>query len=324
MSRRRLRWNYFKDRLIERFSKVVYKIGVDAGFDCPNRDGKKAFGGCAYCSQQGSLSPHIDPKAGIRAQIEKGIWFTQKRYKAENFIVYFQAFTNTYADPEVLRERYNSALIDPRIVGMSIATRPDCISLDNISVLKEFQSRFPYFTVELGLQSAHQNNLEWVNRQESVEDYIHAMKLLNEAKIPVISHIILGFPGESQNDMLDTVKLAEESGSFGLKLQMLHVIRGTKLAHIYSKEKFPLMEMEEYIPLIAHLLTHIKASTEIHRISGETDDNSLIAPAWVRHKTVLFEKLDAYLEANNLWQGKNVGYTSRFEEINKISIPSLS
>ncbi len=306
----RKRWNYFKDRLIERFGEIVYKIGVDAGFDCPNRDGTKAFGGCAYCSQLGSFSPQQDPKSNIQQQLEKGIWFTQKRYGAEKFIVYFQAFTNTYADPETLRQRYQSALIDPRIVGMSIATRPDCINSENIKVLKEFQEKLPFFTVELGLQSAHQNELSWVNRQETLEDYKIAMKLLVESKIPVISHIILGFPEETFQNMLDTVKIAQECGSYGLKLQMLHVIRGTKLAHMYDKNPFKLMSQDEYLELIVELIQHIDPKVELHRITGETEEKSLVAPEWVRHKTRIFDAFDNILATRDLWQGKKWGVKS--------------
>ena len=137
----RVRWNYFKDRLIEKYGGIVYKIGVNAGFTCPNRDGTKSYGGCAYCSQEGSLSPNQDPNLEIKDQIEKGIKFVQKRYGAERFIIYFQSFTNTYEKPEILRERYQSALIDDRIIGLSIATRPDCINSENIEILKEFQKK---------------------------------------------------------------------------------------------------------------------------------------------------------------------------------------
>jgi radical SAM protein (TIGR01212 family) len=304
----RSRWNYFKDRLIERFGDVVYKVGVDAGFDCPNRDGTKAFGGCAYCSQEGSFSPNQDPKASIQDQLNKGIGFTSRRYKAKQFIAYFQAFTNTYAKPEVLRERYESALVDPRIVGMSIASRPDCILPENIEVLKEFQERLPYFTVELGLQSAFQNRLEWVNRQEGLEDYYRAMELLRAAKIPVISHIILGFPKETHEDMLETVRISQECGSHGLKLQMLHVIKRTKLAFLYQKEVFELMGRDEYMELLTELIQQIDPKVEIHRITGETDNESLIAPDWVRHKTSIFDDFDAILESRDLWQGKKLGF----------------
>jgi radical SAM protein (TIGR01212 family) len=316
----RKRWNYFKDRLIERFGEIVYKIGVDAGFDCPNRDGTKAFGGCAYCSQLGSFSPQQDPKSNIQQQLEKGIWFTQKRYGAEKFIVYFQAFTNTYADPDTLRQRYQSALIDPRIVGMSIATRPDCINSENIKVLKEFQEKLPFFTVELGLQSAHQNELSWVNRQETLEDYKLAMKLLVESKIPVISHIILGFPEESFQDMLDTVNIAQECGSYGLKLQMLHVIRGTKLAHMYDKNPFKLMSQDEYLELIVELIQHIDPKVELHRITGETEEKSLVAPEWVRHKTRIFDAFDNILATRDLWQGKKWGVKNTTPETNNLRL----
>lgn len=302
----RLRWNYFKDRLIEQFGSVVYKIGVDAGFTCPNRDGSKGFGGCAYCSQLGSLSPNQDPNLGIREQIEKGIAFTQKRYGAEKYIVYFQSFTNTYEKIPVLRERFESALIHPHIVGMSVATRPDCIDLERAEFLKEYQERFPYFTVELGLQSAYQNRLEWVNRQETLEDYLKAMEILNRMKIPVITHVILGFPGESLKDMSDTVQIADVSGSHGIKLQMLHIIKGTKLAHLYLKnpEDFPLMEQKEYVDTLVYLVERINPEIEMHRITGETEREMLVAPDWVRHKTQVFDRFDKLLEEQNTFQGR--------------------
>lgn len=300
----RIRWNYFKDRLVERFGGVVYKIGVNAGFTCPNRDGTKAYGGCAYCSQEGSLSPNQDPNLEIKGQIEKGMKFVQKRYGAEKFIVYFQSFTNTYDKPDVLRERYQSALIDERIIGLSIATRPDCITAENIEILKEFKNKCQYFTVELGLQSKHQNILDWVNRQETCDDYRLAMKLLRDAGIPVITHVILGFPGETPESMTETVQLAVEEKTFGIKLQMLHIIKGTKLASLYNKNPIPLFSLEEYGEIVLNLIEKIDPKIEIHRITGETDKEKLVAPEWVRHKTTFFRWFETELEKRNTWQGR--------------------
>jgi uncharacterized protein len=298
------RWNYFRDVLIRRFGEMVYKVGVDAGFDCPNRDGTKAFGGCAYCSQQGSLSQYQDPKAGVREQIEKGIEFVQRRYRVKKHIVYFQAFTNTYAPVEVLRERYEAALYRDDVLGLSVATRPDCVNLENIEYLAELAERLPYFTVELGLQSAYQNRLSWVNRQESVDDYIQAMELLNRYKVPVITHVILGFPGESLQDMEDTVLLADEMGTLGIKLQMLHVITKTKLAVLYERDPFPLFTMEEYGNHVIHLIERLRPEIEIHRVTGETARSELVAPDWVTDKTRFFMWFEKELAARNTWQGK--------------------
>lgn len=300
----RTRWNYFKDRLVDRFGEVVYKVGVDAGFDCPNRDGSKGYGGCAYCSQEGSLSPNQDPNLGILEQIEKGRKFVRRRYGAQKQIVYFQAFTNTYAPVEVLKSRYDVALVDSDIVGLSIATRPDCLDATKADLLADYAQRLPYFTVELGLQSAFQNRLAWVNRQETLEDYLGAMKLLTERGIYVVSHVILGFPGEGVDEMKKTVDIAVASGTRGLKLQMLHVIRGTKLAHLYLKEKFPLFTFEQYGNLIIDLIETIPECIEIHRITGETDSDFLIAPEWVKDKTKFFAWFDAELEKRDTWQGK--------------------
>ncbi len=302
----RTRWNYFKDRLIEDFGGIVYKIGIDAGFDCPNRDGTKAFGGCAYCSQQGSLSPNQDPKLAIVEQINKGRDFVKRRYKAKKFIVYFQAFTNTYDKPEVLRQRYQAALMDSDIVGLSIATRPDCINPEIVEVLKEFSQKCQYFTVELGLQSAYQNEKQWINRQETLEDFYSAMALLRAAQIKVVTHVILGFPGETFQQMADTVDIAVEQGSWGIKLQMLHVIKGTKLAYLYLKEKFPLWNLEEYGEVVIKLIERIPSSVQIHRITGETDANSLVAPDWVKNKTRFFDWFENELEKRNSYQGKSV------------------
>lgn len=307
MPRTRTRWNYFKDRLIERFGEVVYKVGIDAGFDCPNRDGTKAWGGCAYCSQQGSLSPQQDPKLEIPAQIVKGRNFARRRYGAEKYIAYFQSFTNTYAELPVLKQRFEAALLDESIVGMSVATRPDCVTVENADYMAELAARLPYFTVELGLQSAFQNRLEWVNRQESVQDYIDAMKILNERGLKTITHVILGFPGETRDDMTATVALSEEMRSHGIKLQMLHVIKGTKLAWMHQKEPLELMSAAEYGDTIIHLLERIRPETEIHRITGETADAQLIAPDWVREKTKFFDWFDAELERRDTWQGKALG-----------------
>ena len=301
------RWNSFKDRLIERFGEVVYKVGIDAGFTCPNRDGTKAWGGCAYCSQEGSLSPHQDPNLEIPAQIIKGRNFARRRYKAQKYIVYFQSFTNTYASVDVLKERFEAALLDESIVGLSVATRPDCVNEENAAYMAELSGRLPYFTVELGLQSAYQNRLAWVNRQESVEDFVKAMEILRRHGLKVVTHVILGFPGETAQDMLDTALLADREGSFGIKLQMLHVIKGTKLAHIYSKAPFPLMSLEEYGENVIQILERLSPTIEIHRITGETESSSLVAPDWVRQKAKFFEWIDRELDARETYQGKFFG-----------------
>ncbi len=298
------RWNYFRDILQKRFGDRVYKVGVDAGFDCPNRDGTKAFGGCAYCSQEGSLSPHQDPKQAVQEQIESGIRFVQRRYKAKKYIVYFQAFTNTYAPVAVLRERFEAALTRDDIVGLSIATRPDCVNEENVQYLSELRDRLPYFTVELGLQSAYQNRLSWVNRQESVEDYIAAMELLNRYKIPVITHVILGFPGESQQDMEDTVMLADRMQTTGIKLQMLHVIKKTKLAVLYERDPFPLFNLEDYGEQVIRLIERLRPEVEIHRITGETARSELVAPEWVTDKSLFFRWFEEELVRRDTWQGR--------------------
>jgi radical SAM protein (TIGR01212 family) len=305
------RWNYFKDRLIERFGELVYKVGIDAGFDCPNRDGSKARGGCAYCSQLGSLSPHQEPNLEIPAQIIRGQAFVKKRYGAEKCIVYFQAFTNTYAPVEVLRRRYDAALGSPGVVGLSIATRPDCIDPERAALLGEYARKLDYFTVELGLQSAYQNRLDWVNRQETVEDFHRAMELLNKEGVKVITHVILGFPGETLQDMQDTVMLADRLGSAGIKLQMLHVIKKTKLAWIYQKDPFELFSLEEYGNVVIHMIERLSPEIEIHRITGETDVEQLVAPEWTRHKTRFFDWFERELEARNTWQGRMYVETRR-------------
>lgn len=298
------RWNYFKHNLVEKFGSVVYKVGVDAGFDCPNRDGTKAFGGCAYCSQEGSLSPHQDPKLGIVEQIQKGLAFTKRRYKAEKYIAYFQAFTNTYAPVSVLKERFEAALFDPSIIGLSVASRPDCINRENVEYMASLAEKLPYFTVELGLQSAHQNRLEWVNRQETTDDYVKSMELLQEYKLPVITHVILGFPNETRKDMSETVRLAEDCKTSGIKLQMLHVIKKTKLEYLYNKENYRLMEMEEYGHLVVDLIERLNHNIEIHRITGETAAPQLVAPLWVSDKGGFFKWFHEELERRDTWQGK--------------------
>lgn len=298
------RWNYFKEILIKKFGTKVYKVGVNAGFDCPNRDGTKAFGGCAYCSQEGSLSPHQDPKAEVAAQIEKGQAFVKRRYGAEKYIAYFQAFTNTYAPVETLRERFEPAIKGEDCVGMSVATRPDCVNEDNIGYLAELAERLPFFTLELGLQSVYQNRLDWVNRHESVQDYIDAMELLNKHNVKVITHVILGFPGESLQMMEDTVRLADKMGTLGIKLQMLHVIKKTKLAHIYKEEPFELMDMETYLDTVIHMVERLRPEVEIHRLTGETDSRELVAPEWTNNKGLFFKRFDEEMTKRNTWQGK--------------------
>lgn len=273
----------FNKYLKDKFGQKVYKISLDGGFTCPNRDGKAGTRGCIFCSKGGSGDFAESREMSITEQIENGKKKVEKKIKSGKYIAYFQAFTNTYAPVEMLRQKYEEAINHPDIVALSIATRPDCLGDDVLRLLDEMNKIKPVF-VELGLQTIHQKSAKYIRRGYDLSVYDKAVRDLKKVGVNVVVHVILGLPNESENDMLETVKYVCESGANGIKLQLLHVIDGTDLAKDYEKGLFKTLEFDEYINLIVKCVKIIPKDIVIHRLTGDGAKKDLIAPLWSADK----------------------------------------
>lgn len=273
----------FNKYLKDKFGQKVYKISLDGGFTCPNRDGKTGTRGCIFCSKGGSGDFAENRDMSITEQIESGKKKVEKKIKSGKYIAYFQAFTNTYAPVETLRQKYEEAINHPDIVALSIATRPDCLGDDVLRLLDEMNKIKPVL-VELGLQTIHQKSAKYIRRGYDLSVYDKAVRDLKKIGVNVVVHVILGLPNESENDMLETVKYVCESGANGIKLQLLHVIDGTDLAKDYEKGLFKTLEFDEYVNLIVKCVKIIPKDIVIHRLTGDGAKKDLIAPLWSADK----------------------------------------
>lgn len=293
------RYNKLNDYLSARFGRKVYKLAIDAGFSCPNRDGTLAIGGCIFCSQAGS-GDFAESGSDVKQQLERA----KERIKSKlpegaGFISYFQSFTNTYAPVEKLREMYYAAIEDADVVALSVATRPDCISDDCLNLLAEINEQKPVF-VELGLQTSKEKTAEYINRCYKNRVFTDAVERLRSKGIEVIVHIILGLPDESLEDMLETVGFVSAHDVQGIKLQLLHVLRGTRLA----ETDYVPMEMDEYFRVLGECLEHLRPDIVIHRLTGDGDKRILKAPLWSGDKHAVLNGFARYMEEHDIVQGK--------------------
>lgn len=284
----------FNKYLKDKFGQKVYKISLDGGFTCPNRDGKAGTRGCIFCSKGGSGDFAESREMSITEQIENGKKRVEKKIKSGKYIAYFQAFTNTYAPVEILRQKYEEAINHPDIVALSIATRPDCLGDDVLRLLDEMNKIKPVF-VELGLQTIHQKSAKYIRRGYDLSVYDKAVRDLKKIGVNVVVHVILGLPNESENDMLETVKYVCESGANGIKLQLLHVIDGTDLANDYEKGLFKTLEFDEYVNLIVKCVKIIPKDIVIHRLTGDGAKKDLIAPLWSADKKRVLNAINKVL-----------------------------
>lgn len=273
----------FNQYLKEKFGCKVYKICINAGFTCPNRDGTLDTRGCIFCSVGGSGDFAESAALSVTEQIEKGKARVKNKIKSGKYIAYFQAFTNTYAPVETLRKKFTEAINHPDIVMLSVATRPDCLPEEGIELLKEL-NRIKPVSVELGLQTIHEKTAAYIRRGYPLACYDSAVKRLKAADIDTVCHLILGLPGESEQEMLESVEYVSKSGINGIKLQLLHVLRGTDLAADYAAGSFEVLTMEEYLKIIKKCLEIIPKNIVIHRLTGDGAKKDLIAPLWSADK----------------------------------------
>ena len=271
--------------LRKRFGVKVYKVALDAGFTCPNRDGTLGNNGCIFCSKGGSGEFAGSRTLSISEQLSTGKAFIKNKLPKEQvrFIAYFQAFTNTYGPVERLRELYLEAAKDTEVCAISIATRPDCLPKEVLDLLSEINAIKPVF-VELGLQTIHSESAKFIRRGYELPVYDKAVKELKDRGLEVITHVILGLPNESKEQMLETVKYVAESGAKGIKLQLLHVLKGTDLCDYYEAGNFNTLTMEEYIDIVCDCLKLLPKEMVVHRITGDGDKKLLCAPLWSMDK----------------------------------------
>ncbi len=286
-----------------KFGKKVCKISLNAGFTCPNKDGTKGIGGCIYCSKLGSGDFAGDIKKDLITQFNEVKEHMKKKWPDALYIGYFQANTNTYAKTEVLKQKYEPILTLNDVVGLNIATRPDAITEDCLDYLEELSNR-TYLTIELGLQTIHEQTTKLINRGHNLECFDNMVKKLRERNINVVVHIINGLPYETKKMMLETVNHLNNLDIQGIKIHMLHIIKDTALALMYEKEKFHVLTKEEYIDIVINQLEILKPDIVINRITGDPVKEDLIEPTWLIKKFCVLNDIDKEMVKRNSYQGK--------------------
>lgn len=278
---------------MEKFGCKVYKLSIDGGFSCPNRDGRVGTGGCIFCNETGSgdFATHC---GSITQQLQDAKKWVEKKNKGGKYIAYFQPFTNTYAPAETLRSRYLEAIAPAEIVGLAIGTRPDCLGEDVMAVLKEIHAIKPV-TVELGLQTIHEDSACYIRRNYVNQVYFNGVKRLKEAGIEVVTHIILGLPGETKEMAVQTTRAAVEAGTDGVKFHLLHVLKNTDLEKDYLAGKFSCLSMEEYGDWLCACMKEVPQHVTVHRITGDGAKRNLVAPVWSADKKRVLNYLDKRL-----------------------------
>lgn len=296
-----MRYNSLNNYLRNKFGKKVYKISIDGGFTCPNRDGKISTGGCIFCSAKGSGDFATSKSLSITQQIEQGKERVRSKTKDNSFIAYFQAFTNTYAPIDVLESKFTEAINHKDIVALSVATRPDCVDEEVLSLLEKLNKIKPVW-VELGLQTIKESSVDYIRRGYENSVYVDTATKLRNIGIEVITHIILGLPNENKLDMLRSVDFACKYSN-GIKLQLLHILKGTDLLKDYENSKFNALTMEQYIDILCDAVSIIPKNVVIHRLTGDGDKKILVAPLWSGNKKVVLNTINKTFEERNIIQG---------------------
>jgi hypothetical protein len=292
------------------YGEKIYKIALDAGMTCPNRDGTCGTRGCIFCSEGGS-GEFATSGSLIASQLERGKSLFNSKKTGSKFIAYFQAYTNTYAPVDVLERLFSEALEEKSVVGISIATRPDCVGEEVIILLKKLKYEYPdkFIWVELGLQTIHESTASYIRRGYGLNVYDEAVRRLQCAAIPVITHVILGLPSEDKDMMLETCRYVSARGerglfSGGIKLQLLHVLKNTDLAIDYENKTFEVLELKEYIDIVISCLEILPPDMVVHRVTGDGAHDLLVAPLWSLDKRRVLNTLHKEMKLRNTWQSK--------------------
>lgn len=296
------RYNQYSAHLKQKFGVKVYKVTLDAGFSCPNRNGEISNGGCIFCDEGGSFSQAHSNQLSVEKQLETGIETLSKRFKAKKFMSYFQAYSNTYKPVNELEKIYTSALKNPDVVGISIGTRPDCVDREKCKLIAGFKDEY-YTWLEYGLQSIHDRTLKAINRGHDFDYFLKAYDMAKNEGINVCAHVILGLPGETKGDMLKTAQKLAELKIDGIKIHMLCALQGTSLSKMYEEGQISFMQEEDYINLCCDFLEILPPETTIHRLAGNGLRTELVAPRWIQKKLDALNKIDRELEKRNSYQG---------------------
>lgn len=289
--------------LKEKFNKKVYKVSINAGMTCPNRDGKIDTRGCIFCSRGGSGDFAGKSKEDIQTQINNQIEIMKNKSTVSDFIAYFQAYTNTYAPIDYLGKVYTEAIFHPNIIALSIATRPDCLDDEIIELISKLNKIKPVW-IELGLQTIHEKTAKYIRRGYDLNCFENAVNKLRKENIDVIVHAILGLPGEDRKDIIETMEYLNKRDIQGIKLQLLHVLKDTDLAKDYIENKFKVYTMEEYIDTVIDCIEHLREDIVIHRITGDGPKKILIAPIWSGNKKKVLNTLHHEFKIREAYQGK--------------------
>lgn len=300
------RYNDYSSFIKLNFGERVQKISLDIGFSCPNRDGSKGFGGCTYCNNNTFNPDYCEPQKSIKEQLEQGIEFFSRKGKNNKFLAYFQAYTNTYSDFETLKNMYDEALKIPKIVGLVIGTRPDCISDEVINYLDELSKSY-FISLEFGVESTNEKTLLNVNRCHTFEDTKRTFEKCKNKRFHLGAHIILGLPGEPKSDLLNHARELSKLPIVTLKLHHLQIVKNSVMSVQYNRnpEGFNLFNLDDYICFISEFITYLRPDIIIERFISETPANLLIAPKWGLKNFEIVAKIDKKLKEENSWQGKN-------------------
>ena len=284
------------------FGCKVYKLPIDAGFTCPNRDGRVAVGGCIYCDGRGSQLRQAGPLPGITEQIDKGKAYYTVNRQAGKFIAYFQTFTNTYGDPVTLKNLYDEALSQPDVIGLSVGTRPDCVPEETIQIFEDY-ARSHHIWLEFGLQSIHDRTLALINRGHDAGAFLDAVRRIAGRGIHLCVHIIVGLPGETRQDMLETANVLAGLPIQGIKIHSLLALKGTALGDLYEKGQLPLISRNEYIMTVCDILEVLPSGLVIQRLTADGYKDIFLGPAWAVNKMAVLNGIDQEMKRRQSWQG---------------------
>ena len=299
----------------ETFGEKLYKISLDGGMTCPNRDGTLDTRGCIFCSAGGSGDFASDRRLSIKEQLAQGKQLVSKKYAGSGYIAYFQAYTNTYASVSYLENIFTEAMDDEGVKVLSIATRPDCLSPEILALLFRLNQRKPVW-IEFGLQTIHETSAKFIRRGYTLDVFEKAVYDLKKIGVSVIVHTILYLPNETEDMMLETISYLNKLPINGIKLQLLHILKGTDLAHLYEKSPFHLPTMDEYFILLGKLLSHLRPDIVVHRLTGDGPKSLLLAPLWTSNKRLVLNTMQKYLKDADIWQGKEFSCQNHLHSIN--------
>lgn len=299
------RYNSFGSYIKKRFGTTVYKVNVDAGFTCPNRDGTISTSGCIFCNNDSFRPSSCTPILSLSEQITNGIAYIRKRYKAEKFLVYFQPYTNTYAPVDELERLYREALSEPSVIGLAIGTRPDTVDEEKISLLEDLAEKY-FILIEYGMQSIYNKTLEFINRGHDYNEFLKAINLTKDRGIFIGAHIIVGFPTETKDEMLSMADEVSHIPIDFLKIHQLQVIKDTPLEIMYREIPFYVFGYEEYLEFVTEFIERLSPRIVLQRLFATAPDNILIAPQWGKSRQEILRDIEKRLEKKDTWQGKKM------------------